>query len=58
MRWIKTLLRPVNRWAERRSKRKYCMHHDIRGCESYIASTIIDYRKLFLCTGCGRTWII
>lgn len=39
-------------------KRRQCFHHDRRRRESWIRDRIHDYRKLYWCTECGRTWIL
>lgn len=35
-----------------------CFHHDHRRGESWIRSQIIDWRKLYDCGHCGKTWVI
>lgn len=39
-------------------KRRRCFHHDNHTGESWVGrGSIIDYRKLYACKNCGRTWI-
>jgi hypothetical protein len=47
------------RWYRAWRKRRQCFHHDPRTERSWIRpGQIIDYRKLYRCRQCGRTWII
>ncbi len=45
----------IRRWL----KRRRCFHHDINTGESWIGrGQIIDWRKLYRCKNCERTWIL
>lgn len=45
----------IRRWLDRRR----CFHHNNHTGESYIGrGSIIDYRKFYSCSKCGKVWII
>ncbi len=47
MSWLKT-------WRERRR----CFHHDNHSGESWIGrGSIIDWRKHYECSRCGKVWV-
>lgn len=47
----------MQRIADRRTQRR-CFHHNHSTGKSWISGRIIDYRKLWDCTRCGKTWVI
>ena len=49
---------PIMDWWRRRQRRRRCFHHDRYTSTSWIADRIIDWRKIYWCTKCDKTWII
>lgn len=48
------LMEQVAGWRARRS----CFHHNTRNGQSFIRDQIIDWRKRYHCTNCGKVWVI
>jgi hypothetical protein len=45
-------------WIRRWRKRRRCFHHDNHTGESWIGrGSIIDWRKYYECSRCGKAWV-